>query len=99
MKLSKWINYSDRDLINTDQGLVEKEKLESFNLPIYGRSVGEVEDLVTQSGLFSMDLIKQFEMNWDPFDDSERSQKHECRQVHQIRAEVFNCLPFWRSHN
>ncbi|KAL5664454.1 hypothetical protein ACJX0J_024562, partial [Zea mays] len=48
------------------KGLVEKEKLESFNLPIYGRSVGEVEDLVTQSGLFSMDLIKQFEMNWDP---------------------------------
>jgi hypothetical protein len=65
MKLIKWINYSDRDLINIDQGLVEKEKLESFNLPIYGSSVGEVEDLVTQSGLFSMDLIKQFEMNWD----------------------------------
>nr|ACG34562.1 benzoate carboxyl methyltransferase [Zea mays] len=53
------------------KGLVEKEKLESFNLPIYGPSVGEVEDLVTQSGLFSMDLIKQFEMNWDPLDDSE----------------------------
>jgi hypothetical protein len=58
-------------IINTYQGLVEKEKLESFNLPIYGPSVGEVEDLVAQSGLFSMDLIKQFEMNWDPLDDSE----------------------------
>lgn len=54
------------------KGLVEKEKLESFNLPVYGPSVGEVEELVTRSGLqFSMDLIKQFEMNWDPFDDSE----------------------------
>jgi hypothetical protein len=27
MKLIKRINYSGRDLINTDQGLVEKEKL------------------------------------------------------------------------
>ncbi|CAD6248132.1 unnamed protein product [Miscanthus lutarioriparius] len=53
------------------KGLVDKEKLESFNLPVYGPSVGEVKELVMQSHLFNMDLIKQFEMNWDPFDDSE----------------------------
>lgn len=53
------------------KGIVEKEKLESFNLPIYGPSVGEVKELVMQSHLFNMDLIKQFEMNWDPFDDLE----------------------------
>jgi hypothetical protein len=53
------------------QGIVEKEKLESFNLPIYGPSVGEVKELVMQSHLFNMDLIKQFEANWDPLDDSE----------------------------
>ncbi|CAD6248131.1 unnamed protein product [Miscanthus lutarioriparius] len=53
------------------KGLVDKEKLQSFNLPVYGPSVGEVKELVMQSHLFNMDLIKQFEMNWDPFDDSE----------------------------
>lgn len=50
---------------------MDKKKLESFNLPVYGPSVGEVKELVMQSHLFSMDLIKQFEMNWDPCDDSE----------------------------
>ncbi|KAF8689732.1 hypothetical protein HU200_041683 [Digitaria exilis] len=53
------------------KGIVEKEKLESFNLPVYGPSVGEVKELVMQSHLFNMDLIEQFESNWDPFDDSE----------------------------
>ena len=50
---------------------MEKENLESFNLPVYGPSVGEVKELVMQSQLFKMDLIKQFENSWDPFDDSE----------------------------
>ena len=50
---------------------MDKEKLQSFNLPFYGPSVGEVKELVMQSHLFNMDLIKQFEANWDPLDDSE----------------------------
>jgi hypothetical protein len=50
---------------------VEKENLESFNLPVYGPSVGEVKELVMQNHLFKMDLIKQFENSWDPFNDSE----------------------------
>ncbi|RCV10500.1 hypothetical protein SETIT_2G116600v2 [Setaria italica] len=53
------------------KGLVEKEKLESFNLPVYGPSVAEVKEVVMQSKIFSMDEIKLFEANWDPFDDSE----------------------------
>ncbi|WVZ81771.1 hypothetical protein U9M48_029113 [Paspalum notatum var. saurae] len=50
-----------------EKGLLEKEKLESFYLP----SIGEVVALVEQSGLFNMDHCKQFELNWDPYDDSE----------------------------
>ncbi|KAL6605861.1 hypothetical protein ACP70R_041514 [Stipagrostis hirtigluma subsp. patula] len=53
------------------QGLVEEEKLNSFNGPFYGASVGEVKEVVKQSGLFDMNHIKLFEANWDPYDDSE----------------------------
>ena len=53
------------------------KKLESFNLPVYGPSVAEVKEVVMQSKLFSMDQIKLFEANWDPFDDSEGDDVHD----------------------
>lgn len=59
-----------------DEGLVEKEKLESFYLPVYSPSVGEVEAIVKQVGLFNMNHVKVFETNWDPYDDSESDVVH-----------------------
>ncbi|WVZ90396.1 hypothetical protein U9M48_036702, partial [Paspalum notatum var. saurae] len=53
------------------KGLVEKEKVKSFNLPVYGPSIAEVKEVVMKSHLFNMDRVKLFEANWDPFDDSE----------------------------
>ncbi|KAL6605863.1 hypothetical protein ACP70R_041516 [Stipagrostis hirtigluma subsp. patula] len=52
------------------QGLVEEEKLNSFNLPIYEASIDEVKAVIKQSQLFDIDHIKLFESNWDPYDDS-----------------------------
>uniref|UniRef100_A0A0E0DZQ7 Jasmonate O-methyltransferase n=1 Tax=Oryza meridionalis TaxID=40149 RepID=A0A0E0DZQ7_9ORYZ len=52
------------------KGLVNKEKLESFNLPIYGPSDDEVMEIVMESHMFDLVHMKLFEVNWDPYDDS-----------------------------
>jgi len=51
--------------------MVEKERLDSFNLPIYGPSIAEVTAVVKQSELYDINHIQLFESNWDPYDDSE----------------------------
>uniref|UniRef100_A0A0E0L9V4 Jasmonate O-methyltransferase n=1 Tax=Oryza punctata TaxID=4537 RepID=A0A0E0L9V4_ORYPU len=52
------------------EGLVEKESLESFNLPMYTPSV-EVGEIVKNVNLFEMDRIDLFECDWDHYDDSQ----------------------------
>ncbi|TVU28290.1 hypothetical protein EJB05_19801, partial [Eragrostis curvula] len=51
------------------QSRVEKEKLDSFNLPFYSPSVDEVKEVMKQSDLFDINHIELFESNWDPHDD------------------------------
>ncbi|OAY85805.1 Salicylate carboxymethyltransferase, partial [Ananas comosus] len=46
-------------------GLIEEEKVESFNAPYYAPSVEEVKDEVTIQGSFSISRIEIFEVNWD----------------------------------
>ncbi|CAN6170418.1 unnamed protein product [Urochloa humidicola] len=53
------------------EGMVEKERLDSFNLPIYGPSVDEVMAVVKQSELYDINHLQLFESNWDPYDDLE----------------------------
>ncbi|CAN6201465.1 unnamed protein product [Urochloa humidicola] len=52
------------------KGLVQVEKLDAFNLPVYGPSVDEVKAVVRKSELFDITYAKLFESNWDPYDDS-----------------------------
>uniref|UniRef100_A0A0E0DZS2 Uncharacterized protein n=1 Tax=Oryza meridionalis TaxID=40149 RepID=A0A0E0DZS2_9ORYZ len=57
-------------------GIVEKGKLESFNLPIYGPSIDEVKTVITRNKLFCIDHIELFESNWDTYDDLEHDGMH-----------------------
>jgi hypothetical protein len=52
---------------------VEKEKMESFNMPLYAPSVDEVEAVIEQSGLYDVDHVELFQTNWDPEDDDTES--------------------------
>ncbi|XBI06283.1 hypothetical protein VPH35_134319 [Triticum aestivum] len=63
-----------------EEGLVEKEKLDSFNLPLYGPSMDEVKAVVERSQQFDISHIKLFETNWDPYDDSEGNDVHDSIQ-------------------
>ena len=68
---------------------MEKEKLESLYLPIYSPSAGEVDAIVKQVGLFNVNHVKVFEINWDPYDDSDGDDVH-----NSIRSDenVAKCL-------
>ncbi|OAY67716.1 7-methylxanthosine synthase 1 [Ananas comosus] len=46
-------------------GLIEEEKVESFNAPYYAPSMEEVKDEVTIQGSFSIRKIELLEVNWD----------------------------------
>jgi hypothetical protein len=85
---------------------LKKEKLDSFYLPIYHPSVGEVVAEVEESWLFNMNRIEKFEVNWDPYDESQVSVVHaqqypeqcECRYGHKSSNGTAGCKPFWRNH-
>jgi jasmonate O-methyltransferase len=57
---------------------VDKEKLDSFNVPYYAPSVSEVKALINKNSLFDVEHIKLFESNWDPQDDSESDMVLDC---------------------
>nr|QTI57561.1 benzoic acid/salicylic acid carboxyl methyltransferase 1 [Hedychium coronarium] len=52
------------------EGIIQEEKVDTFNLPIYGASFEEVESVIHNEGVFDLDRAEIFESSWDPFDDS-----------------------------
>ncbi|KQK18482.1 anthranilate O-methyltransferase 2 [Brachypodium distachyon] len=71
------------------KGRVEKEKLDSFNLPYYTPSVKEVKALINENKLFNIEDIRLFESNWDPQDDSEGDVVLDCARS---GANVAKCI-------
>lgn len=50
------------------EGLIEEEKLDSFNIPHYTPSPKEVRVEVKKKGLFSIDRLEVFDVNWSEFE-------------------------------
>lgn len=50
------------------QGLIEEEKLDSFNAPYYGPCVEELKLEVEKEGSFIIDRLEEFEIEWDGAD-------------------------------
>lgn len=59
------------DALNSmvQEGLVQKEKAESFKFPVYTPSVEEVEELIIKHGSFSIDQLYTMISKWDPKDE------------------------------
>ncbi|KAF2926035.1 hypothetical protein DAI22_06g097400 [Oryza sativa Japonica Group] len=74
------------------EGLVEKEKLDSFNIPNYEPSIHEVKTVVISSKLFTINKIYVFESNWDPYDDS--SDQGQATNINPIKSglNVAKCI-------
>lgn len=68
---------------------MEKEKLDSFNVPYYTPSMKEVRELINESRLFDIEHVRLFESNWDPQDDSDGDVVLDCAGS---RANVANCI-------
>ncbi|KAI3726518.1 hypothetical protein L1987_66316 [Smallanthus sonchifolius] len=55
--------------IGAPQGLIEEEKMDSFNIPQYTPSPKEVSNEVEKEGSFMIDCLEVSEVNWDASTD------------------------------
>uniref|UniRef100_A0A1S3B2H0 Uncharacterized protein n=1 Tax=Cucumis melo TaxID=3656 RepID=A0A1S3B2H0_CUCME len=58
-----FLNLALHDLVA--QGMVEKEKIDSFNIPIYMPSLSEVEDEVLREGSFIIEHLQISRIDWN----------------------------------
>ncbi|CAN0824602.1 Salicylate carboxymethyltransferase [Linum grandiflorum] len=50
------------------EGLIDKERLESFNIPAFLASPVEVEAEIKKQGSFTIDCLEDKERSWDPYE-------------------------------
>ncbi|KAJ9559994.1 hypothetical protein OSB04_005154 [Centaurea solstitialis] len=69
-------------------GLVEKESIDSFNIPYYAPSIEEVQDEVEKEGSFVISCVEVFEIEYDDGDSSDLKESRGTRVTKSIRAVV-----------
>ncbi|KAH7682781.1 Benzoate O-methyltransferase protein [Dioscorea alata] len=64
------------------KGVVEKEKIDSFNAPYYAPSPEEVKRAIETEGSFSINSLKSFEASWDAVKEhNDMVKENECIAV------------------
>lgn len=61
------------DALNSmvQEGLLEEEKVNTFNMPFYAASKEEMQQVIQSEGSFYIEQMQILESNWDPFDDDD----------------------------
>ncbi|KAK6162742.1 hypothetical protein DH2020_002583 [Rehmannia glutinosa] len=52
-----------------DQGLIKKDDLYSFNVPLYTPCAQEIEAIISNEGSFNLDKLEVYQVPWDANDD------------------------------
>lgn len=47
------------------QGVIEEERIDSFNAPCYIASIDEVRHVIEEEGSFLVNHLEAFEVDWD----------------------------------
>ncbi|TQD95347.1 hypothetical protein C1H46_019033 [Malus baccata] len=55
------------DMFDELQGLIEEEKLDTFNTPYYAPTTKEVEDVIEAEGSFTFQSLEVFRNEWDSY--------------------------------
>ncbi|XVE93667.1 hypothetical protein REPUB_Repub01dG0213900 [Reevesia pubescens] len=50
-----------------NEGLIEEEKLDIFNLPFYAATIEEVKTVIEAEGSFNLQRLEGFNMDWDDY--------------------------------
>ncbi|RXI09508.1 hypothetical protein DVH24_042606 [Malus domestica] len=59
------VRWRDECVLTHRQGLVEEEKVDSFNAPYYAPSEEELKFELGKEGSFTIDRLEAFEIDWD----------------------------------
>ncbi|TQE09971.1 hypothetical protein C1H46_004393 [Malus baccata] len=49
------------------EGLIEEEKLDTFNMPLYFPTTKEAEDVIEAEGFFTLQSLEVFKNDWDSY--------------------------------
>ncbi|KAI3785304.1 hypothetical protein L1987_44420 [Smallanthus sonchifolius] len=76
------------------EGLIEEEKLDSFNIPQYAPSPKEVSNEVEKEGSFMIDCLEVSEVNWDASTDDnlDLSEKDELELELELGYNMGKCM-------